>query len=170
MAAAQAIENYGDQWGLNCYLRWAIYTPIPTWTYSQNPLAAAEALSWKISSHRTSLKWSWRPSLSYAMKRGISFWVWRKVIGETTTWSEFPIGGKATVEQILVSEERNPKKQDYESHNQEINHQSKVEKLQHNSPGLSVATEQIRKSLWWTLNTPKTNTLADRLIERASSM
>ena len=52
------------------------------------------------------------------MKRGIPFWVWRKVIGETT-WSEFPIGGKAIVEQILVSEERNPKKQDYESHNKE---------------------------------------------------
>ena len=26
---------------------------------------------------------------------------------ETTTWSEFPIGGKAIVEQILVSEEIN---------------------------------------------------------------
>ena len=29
---------------------------------------------------------------------------------ETTTWSEFPNGGKATVEQILVSEERNKSK------------------------------------------------------------
>ena len=33
----------------------------------------------------------------------------------TTTWSEFPNGGKAIVEQILVSQERNPKEQDCES-------------------------------------------------------
>ena len=35
---------------------------------------------------------------------------------ETTTWSEFSNGGKAIVEQILASEERNPKEQDYENH------------------------------------------------------
>ena len=35
---------------------------------------------------------------------------------ETITWSEFPSGGKAIVEQILASEERNPKEQDYENH------------------------------------------------------
>ena len=29
---------------------------------------------------------------------------------ETTTWSEFPSGGKAIVEEILVSEERNKSK------------------------------------------------------------
>ena len=32
-----------------------------------------------------------------------------------TTWSEFPNGGKAIVEQILASEEINPKEQDYEN-------------------------------------------------------
>ena len=64
MAAAQAAENHGDEWGLTWYLRWGIYTSIPTWTHSQNSLAAAEALSLKISSHGTSLKWSQRPSQS----------------------------------------------------------------------------------------------------------
>ena len=64
MAAAQAAENHGDEWGLTWYLRWAIYTSIPTWNHSQNSLAAAEALSLKISSHGTSLKWSRRPSQS----------------------------------------------------------------------------------------------------------
>ena len=34
---------------------------------------------------------------------------------ETTT-SEFPNGGKANVEQILVSEEINPKEQDHDNH------------------------------------------------------
>ena len=62
MAAAQASENHEDEWSLTWYLRWGIYTSIPTWTHSQNSLAAAEALSLKISSHGTSLKWSRRPS------------------------------------------------------------------------------------------------------------
>ena len=57
MAAAQAAENHGDQWGLIWYLRWGIYTSIPTWNHSQNSLAAAEALSLKISCHGISLKW-----------------------------------------------------------------------------------------------------------------
>ena len=34
---------------------------------------------------------------------------------ETTTWSEFSNGGKAIVEQILVSGERNSKDQDCEN-------------------------------------------------------
>ena len=33
---------------------------------------------------------------------------------ETTTWSEFPNGGKAIIEEMLVSKERN--EQDYENH------------------------------------------------------
>ena len=63
-AAAQAAENHGDEWGLTWYFLWGIYTSIPTWTHSQNSLAAAEAPSLKISSHGTSLKWSRRPSQS----------------------------------------------------------------------------------------------------------
>ena len=39
---------------------------------------------------------------------------WMKT--ETTTWSEYPNGCKAIVEQILASEEINPKEQDYENH------------------------------------------------------
>ena len=36
---------------------------------------------------------------------------------ETTTWSEFPNGGKAILEQILASEERHKsKEQDCENH------------------------------------------------------
>ena len=60
MAAAQAAENHGDEWGLIWYFWWGIYTSIPTWVHSQNSLAAVEALSLKISTHGTSLKWSWR--------------------------------------------------------------------------------------------------------------
>ena len=50
-AAAKAAENHGDKWGLTWYLWWSIYTLTPTWTHSQNSLAATEAPNLKISSH-----------------------------------------------------------------------------------------------------------------------
>ena len=62
MSDAQRAEKHGDDWGLAWYLQWEIYTSILTWTHSQKSLAAAEALSLKISSDETSLKWSQRPS------------------------------------------------------------------------------------------------------------
>ena len=40
----------------------------------------------------------------------------KSVETEATTQLEFPIGGKSIVDQILASEERNPKEQDCESH------------------------------------------------------
>ena len=52
MKPAQAAENHGDQWGLTWYFLSGLYT------------STAEALSLKISSHRTALKWPWRPSQS----------------------------------------------------------------------------------------------------------
>ena len=51
-----------DDWDFTWYLQWGMYTSIPTWTHSQNSLAAAKALSLKISSHRISIKWSQRLS------------------------------------------------------------------------------------------------------------
>ena len=45
-----------------------------------------------------------------------------------------------------------------------------IEILQESSPGLSVPPEYMRQSLWWMLKSPKTNTLADELIKRTSSM
>ena len=45
MAVAQAAENHGQECSLTRYSWWGIYTSIPTWTHSQNSLAAAEALS-----------------------------------------------------------------------------------------------------------------------------
>ena len=45
-----------------------------------------------------------------------------------------------------------------------------IEKLYQNSPDLSGPPEYVSQSLWWTLKSPKTNTLADRLLERTSPM
>ena len=106
MAAVQEAENHGDEWGLTWYFLWGIYS-IPTRTHSQNSLAASEAPSLKISSHGTSLKWSWRPSQSGASRCEFDG---KSMETETTTWSEFPNGGKAIQEQMLASEERNKSK------------------------------------------------------------
>ena len=84
MAAAQAAENHGDEWDLTWYFLWGIYTPIPTWTHSQNSLASAEAPGLKINSHGTFLKWSQRPSQSardshtLCYETGIPLWIWWK--------------------------------------------------------------------------------------------
>ena len=64
---------------------------------------------------------------------------------ETTTWSEFPNGGKDIVEKTLASEERSKCKRtgmwksvwDVSSN---VNHQSKV-----------VPLEKVSQALWWTL-------------------
>ena len=64
MAAAKVAKNHGDEWRLTWYLQWGIYTLIPTWTHSQNSIPTAEALSLKMPSQGTSVKWSWRPSQS----------------------------------------------------------------------------------------------------------
>ena len=115
MEAAQAAENHGVD--LILTMR-DIYI-----NSSLNPLtnsiaAAAEALSLKVSSHGTSPKWSQRLSQSVqewsqAMWRnGASRYEFdgESMETEKTTWSEFPSGGKAIVEQILVSEERSKSK------------------------------------------------------------
>ena len=69
---------------------------------------------------------------------------------ETTTWSEFPNGGKAIVEQILVSEERNKSKRAELWESQSGICVGKltiwvrsfeIEKLQQSSPVLTVPSE-----------------------------
>ena len=80
-----------------------IYT-IPTLTHSQNSLAA-EALSLKISSHGTSLKWSWRPSQPAGEQSKTMQWNGaspfefdgKSIEIETKIWSEIPNGGKDIV-------------------------------------------------------------------------
>ena len=45
MEAAQAAENDRDKWDLIWYFWWGRHNSVPTWTHSENSLAAAEALS-----------------------------------------------------------------------------------------------------------------------------
>ena len=83
MAAAQTAENHGDEWGLTWYLRWRIYTSIPTWTHSKNSLAAAETkhiFQGNLSQMITKTV-SIRIVISYAVKWGIQLWFWQKVNG-----------------------------------------------------------------------------------------
>ena len=90
---------------------------------------------------------------------------------EITTWSEFPYGVKAILEQIIASEERKKSKTAglWESQSG-----IRVGKLtiwvEQSSPDLSILLEYVSQSLWWTLKSPKTNTLADGFIERTLSL
>ena len=104
MAAVQAAENHGDEWGLTWYFSWGIYTSVPTWNHLQNSLAAAEHWVKDPNKHKNSHK--------QCDERGISCCEYdgKSMETVTTKCSEFPNGGKAVVEQILASEEINKSK------------------------------------------------------------
>ena len=139
MAAAQAAENHGDVWGLTWYFQWGIYTSIPIWTHSQDSLAAAEALSLRYPPmEHLSNDHEDRPNQHESSHQAMQ---WSKVFcceydgkskeTETTTCSVFPYGGKATVEQIGASEERNKSNraglwESVRDTSRKVNHLSKV--------------------------------------------
>ena len=88
MAAVQAAENHRYEWGLTWYLRWGIYKSIPTWilstkfTSSSRNTVFKDILPWNISQMvMKTIPISTRIVISYAMKRGILFWVYWKVNG-----------------------------------------------------------------------------------------
>ena len=58
MAAGQAAGNHGDEWGLTWYLRWGIYTPIPTWT-------------WRICLFAMNIIWLYLSLLFLAMRKKV---------------------------------------------------------------------------------------------------
>ena len=67
-----------------------------------------DILPWNISQmiKKTNLI-STKIVMSYAMKQGIRYEIDGKSMeSETATWSEFPTGGKAIVEQILISKDK----------------------------------------------------------------
>ena len=81
--------------------------PLTKFTSSSRSTKFKDILPWNISQMITkTIPISTRIVISYVMKRGIPL----EMESEATTWSEFPNGGKAIVEQILTSEERNKSK------------------------------------------------------------
>ena len=90
--------------------------PIKKLTSSSRSTKSKNILQWNISQMiLKTIPISMKIFINYVMKRSILFWVyWKLMETETTTWSEFPKGGKAIAEQILASEEINSKDQDCE--------------------------------------------------------
>ena len=78
MTAAQATKNHEDDWSLTWYLRWGIYTSVPTWTHSQNSLVGAFVFNISQMIRKT-IPTSRIIVTSHAMKRDILFWVYQKV-------------------------------------------------------------------------------------------
>ena len=81
-------------------------------TSSSRSTDLKDILPWKISQMITkTIPISMRIVKSNEMRWDILLWnLWKSMETETTTWSEFPNGRKAIVEQILASEERNKSK------------------------------------------------------------
>ena len=69
MAAAKAAKKDGDEWDLTWYLRWRIYTSIPTEPKDILPRNISQMIT-KTIPIRT------RIVISDAMKRNIPLWVW----------------------------------------------------------------------------------------------
>ena len=136
MAAAQVVENHGNDWSLTWYLWWGIYTSIPTWTHSQNSVAAAEAgvryppmehLSNYHEDHLNQHQDSHKPhnKAGHPVLSLLESW-WK----QTTMSPEFPNWGKAIVGQTLASEEINKSKRaelwESQDPNRKVNYLSKV--------------------------------------------
>ena len=88
MAAAEAAENHGNEWGLTWYLWWGIYTSIPAWikltkfTSSRRSTEFKDILPWNIlQMTMKTIPINTLIIISYAMKLGIPFWDYWKVNG-----------------------------------------------------------------------------------------
>ena len=110
MAAAKTAENHGDEWGFTLYLWWLIYSnlkPLTKFISSRKSTEFKDILAWYISQ----MTMKTIPISTRIAIRHVSFQsIGTSMETETTTWSEFPNGGKAIVEQILASEERSKSK------------------------------------------------------------
>ena len=86
--------------------------PLTKFTSSSRNTEFKDILPWNISQMITKIvRTSTRIVISYAMKRDIPFWIWRNVNGNwDNKMIRFPNRGKAIVEQIPASEERNKSK------------------------------------------------------------
>ena len=111
IAAAQVAENHGMRIDLvlmmsNIYIN-SNLNRLTKFTSSSRSTQFKDILFWNISQIITkSIPISTRIVISSVIKQGMLFEFDRKSMEtETITWSEFPVGGKAIVEQILASEE-----------------------------------------------------------------
>ena len=114
MAAAQAAENHGDEWGLTWYFLWGICKSIPTWTHSQNSQVEAEAptLNTSPNEHLSNDHEDHpnQPENSHKLCDETG----HPVVNFMESQRK-PRQQHCTVEQILASEEINLKEQDYQS-------------------------------------------------------
>ena len=88
IVAAQAAENYGDEWRLTWYFLWGIYTlyihsnpnPLTKFTSSSKTNKFKDILPWNISEMiMKSIPISTRIVIGNAIKQGILLWIWWKV-------------------------------------------------------------------------------------------
>ena len=82
IAAAEAAENYEDEWGLTWYLSNFNQNPLTKFTSSSRSTEFKDILPWDIFHIITmTIPITTRIVISYAMKQGIPLWIWWKVTG-----------------------------------------------------------------------------------------
>ena len=133
-----------------------------------------------LSNDQEDISFCTRIVVSYAMKRGILFWVYWRVNGNWDTnmigishWRERHCRTNTCVRKRNTSNRAGLWESQSGIRLGKLTiwvRSFETEKLWQSSPGLSVPPEWVSQSLWWTLKSPKTNTLADGLIKRISSM
>ena len=110
MAAAQAAESDGDEWGLTWYLglRIYIYISTPTWTHSQNLLAAAEAQDILLSNDHEYHPNQYENSHKIWLKVNGN---WNNIMIRISKWRESHCRINASIRR-----KKNPKEQDCKNH------------------------------------------------------
>ena len=115
-----------------------------------------------------------RIAISYAMKRGIPFRVWRKVNGKWENMiriyqsKESHYRANTSVRRKKEIQKSRTLRAAVRDPSRKVNLLSKViwdRKKYNSSPGLSVPPEYVIQSFWWTLS----QTLIDGLVEKTSS-
>ena len=133
-----------------------------------------DILPWNISQMITkTIPISTRMVISQAMKQGILFWDYWKVNGNRdrmiriNQWRENHWTKNTSVRRKKEIQERRTVRITVRDLSRKVNYMREVVWDITEFPG-SISSTRI--SLWWTLKSPKTNTVANGLIERTSSM
>ena len=124
MAAAQAAENHGDEWRRlerilsmrDIYIN-SNLNPRTKSTTSSRSTGFEDILPQNMSQMITkTIPIRTRSETMWWNKASCCEYDGKSMETEKTKWSEFPNGWKGLVEQILVSEQLNPKEQNCEDH------------------------------------------------------
>ena len=187
MAAAQSAENQGDEWGRDLIFSMRdIYinsnlSPRKKFTSSSRSTELKDILPWNISQDITkTISICTRKVISYVMKPSIPLRIWWKVnenwdnnMIRIYQWRESHCRTNTSIRRKKEIQKSRTMRITVWDLSRKVNHLTKViwDVKVITELTRSISSTKIAKPvLWWTLKSPKTKILADRLIERTSSI